>query len=205
MRFPKSLTIGLALAIPVVLLHSRVQADGPIANLLHLHHGDCDAKQSVVRLPAQEIRIETTQPRVIVNQGTGYSRMRGGYLAQNNAAFMPMVQGPFVATVLPMTSMTCGNSGSGSAALDAIQAMQIHHLNFAKQQAALQKEVEITNQLAREAADRLAATLKASSPPSADSASVANQLQCITNRLDSIEKLLKYHDNAIQKLPLPKN
>lgn len=207
MRFQQRLAVGLALAMPVLFFHAQVQADWPISNLLHHRHGDCDVKQSVVRLPAQEIRIETSQPRVIVNQGAGYSRMRGGYFAGSNAAYMPVVQGPFFATVLPMQGMTLNGAAPapvGSPMLDAIHAMENQHLQFAKSAAGMQKEIELTNQAAQRVSERLAATVKGANSGSADPTSVQSQLDTMSKRLDAIERLLIIHDNAL-KTVVPKN
>src|SRR5437667_189651 len=119
MRFTYILAAGLLLAAPIWLTGMRAEAEGP---LKHHLHGDCPTEKSVVRLPGQEIRIETTKPRVIVHQAPSVSRARGLFLA--SPAFMPVAHGPFVAHFpagVTFHAAAFGASGSaGSSALDAV-------------------------------------------------------------------------------------
>ena len=194
MRFRHTVAFGLVLALPILCLQFRAESSDGILNRLH-HHNDCgDAKQTVVQLPAQEIRVETTAPRVTV----GHSRVRG--FIPTAPAFMPIVGGPFVATVLPMNGLSVGGGGTGSAMLDSIHAMEAQHLQFAKHQAGLQKEIEITNQAALRVSEKLAATLKTSVAGSIDTTQLDAQLKTISGRLDAIERLLVIHDNILKDI-----
>src|SRR5437773_2567993 len=95
MRFKLTVARGLIFALAATIPAAQASADG--LNLgsffSHFHHQNyCDAKQSVVRLPAQEIRIETAAPRVIVGSAT---RVHGhsGFRPVAQMAFMPVASG----------------------------------------------------------------------------------------------------------------
>src|SRR5207249_4948418 len=62
------------------------------------HSGDC-VQQDVVRLPAQEVRVETTRPRVIVHETAVTERVRHGRAL---VGVQPAV--PFLATPAPVVA-----------------------------------------------------------------------------------------------------
>ena len=200
MRLKHTLALGFVLAVPVFLNPWRLDASDGILSRLH-HHGDCDAKQTVVRLPAQEIRVETTRPNIVVNERSshGSGRVRG--FMPHAPAFMPTVSGPFVATFLPMHGgLTFGGGGNaGSPALDALHALEHQHLQFAKHQAGLKTEMEITNQAALRVSEKLSSTLKSSGGSTADTSDLQSKLADINRRLDGIERLLIIHDDLLKK------
>src|SRR5688500_7182261 len=117
MRPKTLLTVGLLLSLPILSAQGRLEADGLLKFHRHHHHdhGNASADTSTtVRLPAQNIRIETASPRVIVNELSHHRHHRArGVLAA------PMMQAPFVATFLPMTA-TGGSQNLVSSGLDAV-------------------------------------------------------------------------------------
>jgi hypothetical protein len=196
MRFKPTMAFGLALALPVLFVPARVESNDGILRRVHQHcdSGSCPA--TVVQLPAQQIRIETAAPRVVV----GSSRHLRGFMPAG-PMFMPVTSGPFVATIFGVNGT--GTTGTGSPMLDSIHAMEAQHMQFAKQQASLQKEIELTNQAAQRVSERLAATLKSSPScptPTPTPADVDARLKGINDRLDAIERLLIIHDNILKDI-----
>jgi hypothetical protein len=188
------------LTLAFLLSAFRVEAQG----LLHRHgHGDCDnAQQTTVTLPAQQIRIQTARPQVIVNDvsGGGHHLRARGYFP--TAGMMPMVNSPFVATFA--TGMTFhpatvgfGAPTGGSTALDAIHALERQHLEFVKHKAALKAEMEHTDKAIQRVQGSISASLQSSG--SSDLSEVNANLQKLSNRLDAIEKLLIIHDNLLKE------
>ena len=109
MRLRFASALGMLLAIGIA--PGALANDGILARLHRHGHGDCEANASVVHLPAQQIRIETSRPRVIVNEFSGTPRGRGYFPGH---AFAPLAGGPFVATFVPHNFgvTTFGSSGS---------------------------------------------------------------------------------------------
>ncbi len=151
-----------------------------------------------MRLPAQEIRVETAAPRVVVgdlavHRTRGY--VAGHHFATFGQTFAPVGNGPFVATFLPMHGMTFGTSTSaGSAALDAVHALDRQTLEFSKQKASLKAEMDHVEGAYKRIQSTLTASVADTSP------SLQKSLDDLTKRVSDIEKLLIIHDNILQKV-----
>src|ERR1700686_5391160 len=154
--------LGLVLALPILCLDVRTEAEGIILKRIH-QHGDCPADKQVIRIPAQEIQIITAQPRVVV--GSSSMRMRGYFPA--GQAFAPVGQGPFVATFVPMTGTTfgCSQPAAGSSALNAVHALARQHLEFDRQKASRQGEMDHVDKAFKRVQSGLPAPAPAPSDP----------------------------------------
>ena len=194
MRIPYTLALGLVFASAIYL---RLEANDGILARIH-RHGDCDAKPSVVRLPAQEIRIETTKPRVIVNEFSAPPRGRAFFPAAHG--FMPFASGPFVATFVPMT--TTGGTPFGSptshSALRSLHEMEIHAGEVAKMRAAHKAEMEHLDRVHQRVFSGMASSFQASGSAS-DLAQLKKSVDDLANRVNNIEKLLIIHDNLLKE------
>jgi hypothetical protein len=206
MRFKQMLAAGLVLALPVLITSMRVEADDLFPRLHH--HRDCAADQTVVKLPAQEIRVETMRPRVVVNEVAPSHRMRG-FFPQGQAVMpmVPMMHGPLVATVMPMTLHSGAMLGvsnpqcsTGSSMLEHAQALERQAAALSQARAARQAEDDV----AAQALLRIQGHLNKLAQPAP---TVKTSDTDIATRLDRIEKLLITHDNILQKVAptLPKN
>src|SRR5439155_27083524 len=140
------------------------------------------------RIPGQEIQIVTARPRVVV--GDASVRMRGYFPAGH--AFMPVGHGPFVASFVPMPgTFGCAPTTAGSSALDAVHALERHHLEFARQKASLQAEMDHVDRAFR----RVQSGVTASGPTNvSDAAQLQKTLDELTRRVSDIERLLIIHD-----------
>ena len=194
------LTSGFGLAVALTIWASNSSTavgDGIFPFHLHQGHGqqgDCEAKQTVVRLPAQEIRVETAAPRVVVGAAAvGHHRVRGyAPLAAGFVPFAPVAAGPFVATFVPAGGLTFGAPQVGSPALDAIHTLERQHLEFVKHKAALKAEMDHVEAAYKRVHAGLAA-------PVGDSSSLQKSLDDLTKRVSDIERLLVIHDNVLQE------
>lgn len=196
MRFRLMLSAGVVVALTIGFPALHAHADGPILSRIHAHHaaGPKDITETV-RIPGREIRVVTSRPHVIVSEG-GSARMRGFFPATT------AVQGPFVATFLPMTvSGTFGTQVSaGSTALESVHALERQTLEFARQKASLKAEMDHVES----AYKRVHANLTA--PGSASESELKKSIDELTKRVSDIERLLIIHDNVLKKVApnLPK-
>jgi hypothetical protein len=158
-----------------------------------LKHKDCNTE--VVNLPAQHVVVETTRPRVIVQDTVRTDRLIAG------AA--PYVATIYTAAALPLVGMpmTTGASGldyrrtGASAALDSLHELEHQAVEIAKMQAAHQLELQASQRVY----DRVAA-LSASfaATPKASDADIRTELQKLTQRVDNLEKLVTIHNEAMK-------
>lgn len=213
MRFKQALATGVLLMLPA-LIAGRLGANDGILRRIH-RHGDCPANQSVVRLPAQEIRIETTRPRVIVNEGVP-GRTRGNF--GGGHGFAPFAQGPVFATFLPVTPQLTGGGGFGfsgsgapSSAHNAIRAMHELELQAGevnRMRAAHKADMDHLDRIQQRVQAGLAATFPTPNGNGATSGSDVAQIKAsidaLTKRVSDIEKLLIIHDNILQANNPPK-
>ena len=190
MRIQHMLAFGLVLSLPILCAQVRVEADGP---LKRHHQGNCPAEQnSVIRLPAQTIRIETTKPRVVVNEISSPSRLRG-YFPGHTA--MPFTSGPFVATILSPGALQSG-TGTGSSALDAVHALERQALEFSRHKAAMQAEMSHVDK----AQQRIVGNLTSGAQPVvSDAAQLKTAIENLSKRVSDIERLLIIHDNLLKE------
>ncbi len=206
MRFKHTLAVGVVLALPVLVLGTRLEADGILKR--HHHADSSAAEQSVVRLPAQEIRIETTKPRVIVNQGSS-ARLRG-FLPPGQA----FVAAPMVGTIVApgalhfggTSAFTFGSTSSASnSTMDLAHAIERHAAEISASRAhrlAIQSAEDAALQRLSGHISRLttgpAADTKAST---SDTAQLKKAVEDLSNRISAIEKLLIIHDDILKKQP----
>jgi hypothetical protein len=200
MRYQLPVSLGLALMVPMLSV-ARIDAEGGILSRLH-HRADCDAHGSTVRLPAQEIRIETTRPRVIVHESS--ARTRGFFPAA--PAFVPYGQGPFVATFLPMTghgaSPFCAptaDRSSGVHALRALHEMEIQGAEVQRLRAAHQAEMDHLDKVHQRVRAGMAPPSTHSSATSAEIEQLKTAIENLTKKVSDIERLLIIHDNILMK------
>jgi len=200
MRPVKRLAIGLMLTLPLAT-GARLDADGLLKR--HLHHGD-DDQSTTVRLPAQNIRVETASPRVVVSQHAGHFRGRG---VSYGPAFVPTGSGPFVATFLPMTVQPgVVQSHASSSALDAVHALERQHLEVVRQKAALAAEMNLLDRTAQRVSANITASSSASFTGQAASMDeVRKALEDLSRRISDVERLLIVHDNLLKNQPAKKN
>lgn len=187
MAAKKMWALGLVLALPIAC-----SADGVILKRIHAHGGDCQADKQIVRVPAQDIHIVTARPRVVV--GESAVRTRGFYHAP---LFAPVASGPFVATFMPANfggpQTTVGNS-----ALDAAHALERHHLEFARQKASLQAEMDHVDKAFRRIQVGVTSSGQGGGSMS-DAAQLQKALEDLTRRVSDIERLLIIHDNILKE------
>lgn len=201
MRPKHILAAGLLFGLPFAA-GPRLEADGLLKR--HLHHGDAD-QSTTVRLPAQNIRIETTSPRVFVNQSAGHHRARGFVSA--GPAFLPVSNAPFVATFLPMTVNPGGAQNLASSnALDAVHALERQHLEVARQKAALAAEMNLLDRTAQRVHSNITASGSASfTGQSTSSDDVRKAIEDLSKRISDVERLLIVHDNILKSQSQKKN
>lgn len=205
MRFKHMLAAGLMLTLPLLLTGTRVEADGPLLSKLH-HHGDCKVESSVVRLPAQEIRVETSAPRIVVNEGLRSSARVRGFFPAQPVVGVPMVAAPIVGHFMPVqlhSGVSFGHTtqvSAGSSALEAVHALERQHLEFSKHKAALNAEMEHVNKTMQRVQGHLSTSLQASaSGSSADLSTVIDKLGQLSDRMSAVEKLLIIHDHILKE------
>lgn len=196
MRPKYFLTAALLLGLPFAAAGTRLEADGLLKR--HHHHGDGHAELSTtVRLPAQNIRIETASPRVVVSQGGGHHHHRA-----RGFAYAPAFVGPsnFVATILPMTINTGGAQNlAGSNALEAIQALERQQFEVTRQKAALAAEMQLLDRTAQRISSNITASGSASFTGQATSTDdVRKALEDLSKRISDVERLLIVHDNILK-------
>jgi hypothetical protein len=186
MRFTHMFAFGLLLALPVFFIQFRVESNDGILSRLH-YHADCEAKQTVVRLPAQEIRIDAPAPRVTV----GSHRTRG--FMPTGPAFMPVVGGPFVATILPLSTVT--PTAPGNPALRALHDLEAQAGDAAAAVAAHKAHMDHLNAVHK----RIQANLSTTFGASTSETSLQKSLDDLTKRVSDIERLLIVHDNILKE------
>jgi hypothetical protein len=200
MRFKHTLTVGLLLAVPGLVVEPRVAAGWPLCG-----SKDCASQDTTVRLPAQEIRIETTRPRVIVNEGPALGRSRSfavGVPMGYGAPFMPMMSGqPFVASIyVPATSGFGSGPTASSSTLRALHELENQTLEVARQKAILKAETDHINMVHKRITSALSATLQSSDGGTADTTQLQKSIDDLSKRISDVERLLLIHDNAIKNV-----
>lgn len=197
MRCKYTLALGVVFALPIVLLGTRADADG----LLKRHHHQQDngaADQTVVRLPAQEIRVETTRPRVTVHQSVAPARFRGYY-----PAGQPFMAAPFVATIVAPGALQFGGATTaGSSTMDLAHALERQAADIAAARAhrqAIQAAEEAALQRAQAQIAKLSAGAADVKTTTTDSAQLKKAIEDLSGRLSAIEKLLIIHDDMLKK------
>jgi len=198
MRPVHTLAFGLILSLPFASGGSRLAADG-LLKRHHHHHGDDHAEQSTtVRLPAQNIRIETASPRVVVGQVGGHHHRGRGFAY--GPAFAPVGPSNFVATFLPMTvNPGVSQNLATSSALEAVHALERQHLEVTRHKAALAAEMNLLDRTAQRVSASITASGSASFTGQATSADdVRKALEDLSKRVSDIERLLIVHDNILK-------
>jgi hypothetical protein len=170
-------------------------------DLFHRCRGDCGSQ--TVNLPGQQIVVERTAPRVIV-QDTRPLRV-------TNFAAPPVVASFFVP--MPLSLGTVGVQPPGgvedreSVTLDFAGLQAAHDLERSQARAlALQAIHEAQAKHVQAAMERVAAIARESaSPKSTPSAKCCDdlnqQLKNLVNRVEQLEQLVDKHDKAIRKDP----
>jgi hypothetical protein len=177
-------------------------------------HGDC-AQQDVVRLPAQEIRVETTRPRVIVHETAVRERVHGGRAVAPVVPFMaaPPVVATFYTPVVPIpetrfqeTRIQETRISEGSAAFRAAQDLELQAMEAAKLRAAQRAELFHTDRLYQRLASSLCGPGQEGGGSAADLANLKAAIDQLARRLENVERLVITHDNALKDLvkPAPK-
>jgi hypothetical protein len=201
MRCKHVSAIGLLLALPVLCAGLRVDAGGPLCG-----HADCPSQDTTVRLPAQEIRIETSRPRVVVNEVQTIGRARHGFAYAAGfpmgygPAFMPMPAGqPFVASFYVPANTTPDSRGSAaSGTVRALQDLEAQAFEVARQKAILKAETDHVNMMHKRISASLAASLQGADNGPTDTTSLQKSIDDLSKRISDVERLLLIHDNALK-------
>jgi len=165
---------------------------------------DCDTgcNAQVVKLPPQQIAVESVQPRVVVRE----SRLQVAPAFQ--VAPAPVVATIFTPVTLPLPgALTAADTRieEHSAALLATHEAEHHVLAVAKARAAQKMDLEYTNRVhqrmlaaLQDVADDSAAKVQVDKTSKAE---IQAQLTSIANRITELEKLVILHDEVLKKLP----
>jgi hypothetical protein len=195
MRFKHALAAGLVLSLPLVMAAPALP--GEILGRLFHWHADCPADQTVVRVPAQEIRVETTRPRVVVNEVAAGPRLRHGAVMAGYP--MPLMYAqPYVATIYAPMALALPAPPNNGGALRAVHDLEAQALEVAKQRAAYQAEMATLNQVHKRIMANLGASSLAADPVPADTNQLKTAIDNLTKRVSDVERLLIIHDNAIK-------
>ncbi len=207
MRFRRNLCLGVSLLLVVVAFSLKAEASG---GLFSRHHGDCDANHSVVRLPAQQIRVETARPRIVVQESHFASRGRFAFGA-SGVPFVPT--GPIVASFLVPPTVNQEARSSASNVLRAAQDLEAQAFEVNRLRAAHQAEINALDQVHQRIAgsiQRLSAPPPAASAPpaaGATSTEISNltaEIEKLSKRISDVERLLLIHDDLLEKAKLKK-
>ncbi|MBI1831700.1 MAG: hypothetical protein HYR84_09645 [Planctomycetes bacterium] len=196
MRSTFTITVGLAMALGVVLAPNNASAQGGILARIH-HHQNCPTESQTVRIPGREIHIVTARPRVIVSDAS--PRVRGYF----PAGVVGYGHGPFVATFVPMHTGTAFGFGAvqpsaGSNALRALHEMEIQAGEVAKLRAAHKAEMEHLEAVHKRVQAGVTASFGGGSS-SSDAAQIKSVLDDLSKRVSDIERLLIIHDNILKE------
>lgn len=194
MQMKYLLTAGAVVTLCWTFAQPRGEASG---GLFSRHHGDCDAHTNTVKLPAQNIRIETSRPRVIVQDVSG-PRLRH----QTFVPVAPFVQAqPIVATFLAPQGFTAEpRSVTGSSALSAAHALELQALEVAKARAAHLAEMTALERTHQRIMANLNASANATaSPVTSDLGKLTAEIEKLSQRISDIERLLIIHDNILKE------
>lgn len=190
----KLMLVGFTFSALALIAGSRGEASGGLFSR-HCHHDHCDAQQSTVRLPAQQIRIETAAPRVVV-QETRHHRHNFGVGV--GVPFVPVVGQPIVATFF--TPQVQAPVSSGSPALKAAHDLEMQALEVARLRAAHQAEVAAINDVHGRIMQSMSRTVQGSQTTTTDLSKLTAEIEKLTNRVSDIEKLLIIHDNLLKEI-----
>lgn len=185
-------TFGLVLGAFLLLCDMRSDASG---GLFSRHHGDCDANASTVRLPAQHIRIETSRPRVVVQESSAFR--------SHHRAFVPMVglmqAQPIVASFLVAPQESRGFSTSN--ALQAAHNLELQALEVARVRAAQEAEAAAMNLVHQRIMANFSKPGQVTSPAAstAELTQIKTEIEKLAKRIDHIEQLLIIHDEELKK------
>ncbi len=195
----------MLLSLPILVLGLRSEANDGILKRL-LHHGDSAANATVVKIPAQEIRIETTKPNVIVNNVTGSGNRGGSVPGSGRVTTRGAARGgpndgrdgPFIATILTgHGSFGSPAPSAGNQAMRAILEMELQAAEVAKHRAAHKAEMEELDRMHQRVRGGLTG---GGAAPSADVTELKASIDSLNKRLSDIERLLIIHDNILKDL-----
>lgn len=199
MHLAKTPCVGVLLLLAGAGFVVNAEASG---GLFSRHHADCETNHSVVRLPAQQIRVETSRPRVVVQES---SHLRGRFAV--GAPMIPFVPtGPIVASFL-VPPIHQDVRSSASSVLRAAQDLEAQAFEVARLRAAHQAEINALDQVHQRISGSIQklSTPMSVAPPSAGASSAEiNQLiaeiEKLSKRISDIEKLLLIHDDQIKEI-----
>ena len=188
----------------VLSLSLVVTAQAEAGDWFRRGHGDCN--KEVVRLPAQEIRVETSRPRVIVSE-TRHEHVRVGR-ALPSVPIAPM--GPVVATFFAPVSPVPVTHFSGferaetyapdRSAFRAMQDLELQAMEVARLQAAHRAEVEAMNRMQQRVASSMTASFAGidhRAPP--DQTALREEISKLAQRVTNLEKTVLTHDNLLKE------
>lgn len=201
MHFKHFLATGIALALPALFL-ARLEANDGILRRIHHHHSHAsDENTSVVRLPAQNIRIETTKPRVVVNEISAPHRGRG-FFSPNAVVAAPIV-GTFLAPgtlTFGAGNFAFGQPSGGSSSLDLTHALERQLLEISKAKASRLAEMNLEDQALQRLQGQVSKlTVGPAEVKTSDAAQLKKAVEDLSQRISAIEKLLIIHDNILKE------
>jgi hypothetical protein len=166
---------------------------GPRAVAGDLFHKSCapDCNAQVIQLPAQDVVVETTRPRVVVQETKPLKRARAVAIEPTPFVatfFMPVVPAP-----APAERATPEATRLGLA-----HQMEVNLLHLETARRANEAELAATQKVF----DRMSTYMKSSASPAGD-ANVSSQIQDLCTRMERLERLVLLHSEAL-KLAVPK-
>jgi hypothetical protein len=196
--------LSVALAVPVMPVH----ADG-ILDCLHRHDcpSDCP-QQTVVRLPSQEIQIQTMRPQVIVNEVAPVRHHRAAVAAvpvpmmfAQPVFAQPMVAQPMVATFLTPGVQGVAAPASGNSAFRAYQDLVSQQFEVVSERARMKAQMDFLDATHKQIVQNLnaSANVGSSGMSSSDVATLQKSIDDLSTRCGNIEKLLQIHDRILQE------
>jgi hypothetical protein len=155
-----------------------------------LHHPllNCGNPAQVVQLPAQNIVVETTRPRIVLQDTAPVGKH--GKVAR--------VETPFVATILaPVAPMPPADARAADPTNLAL-AHQVEYSLMLLHRAQAAQEAE--RQATQRALDRVSQALRDTGvSPGGDPSSLAAQVKNLNERMDRLEKLVKIQSEVLRQ------
>jgi hypothetical protein len=157
-----------------------------------LCHKDCNTE--VVNLPAQQVVVETSRPRVIMQE-----TVRTHQVGVAAAPFVATIYAPMAMPVASFGTVGLANVGGPttldtSTALSSLHNLEQQAVGIAKLRAAHEMEL----QAAQRVYERIGALSQGLGTSTTKATDIAAELQKLTQRVDNLEKLVTIHDQALR-------
>jgi hypothetical protein len=151
-----------------------------------LHSLGCGTPAQVIQLPAQNIVVETSRPRVHLEDTTPTVGKHG-----KRARF----DTPFVATILAPVGPAPSGADRAPDSLSLAHQVEYNLMLLHRAQAAQEAERQATQR----ALDRVSTALRDTAPAGGGDPSLAAQIKNLNDRLDRLEKLVKIQGAVLKE------